>query len=224
MIYKRSYALLPSLGLLLMAASSVSAGNFSEYRNFKLDSGLVGVAEQAQMKPADVTVIHERPAMIEELSWRAPSGDSVKSIKFGFYEGELFRMVVSYNSYNTEGLTTQDMVDAISETYGEEIHSRTKPITLPTVYDDAELVQVLARWTDPNWSFNLVRSKHAPTFYLVVLSAQFYPAAQAANTEALRLDRQEAPRKELERLETREEQRRLQMEQARTDNVPSFRP
>jgi hypothetical protein len=207
-----------------MAASSVSAGNFSEYRNFKLDSGLVGVAEQAQMKPADVTVIHERPAMIEELAWRAPSGDSVKNIKFGFYEGELFRMVVSYNDYNTEGLTTQDMVEAISGTFGDKTDSPPESITLPTIYDDEELVQVLARWTDPNWSFNLVRSKHAPTFYLVALSAQLYPTAEAAKAEGLRLDRQEAPRKELRRLEEREEQRRLQMEQARTDNVPSFRP
>jgi hypothetical protein len=131
------------------------------------------------MKPTDVTVIHERPAMIEELSWRAPSGDSVKNIKFGFYEGELFRMVVSYNDYNTEGLTTQDMVEAISETYGDTIDSPTGFITLPTIYDDEELVQVLARWTDPNWSFNLVRSKHAPTFYLVALSAQLYRTAEA---------------------------------------------
>jgi hypothetical protein len=182
------------------------------------------VAEQAQMNPADVTIVHKRPAMIEELSWRAPSGDSVKNIKFGFYEGELFRMIVSYNGYNTEGLTAQDMVEAISETYGERIDSRTEPITLPTIYDDEELVPVLARWTDPNWSFNLVRSKHAPTFYLGALSAQLYPAAEAANMEALRLERQEARRKELKRLEEREEQRRLQIEQARTDNVLSFRP
>src|SRR5690606_5810953 len=109
--------------------------NLSQYREFNLDSGLAGVAEQARMTPADATVVHELPAVIEELSWRAPSGDSVKNIKFGFCEGELFRMVVSYNDYNTEGLTVQDMVEAISETYGETT-DWADPITLSTIYDD----------------------------------------------------------------------------------------
>lgn len=223
MIDKRTCALLPALGLILLAASSLDARNLSEYRDFKLDSGLAGVAEQARMTSADATVIHERPAVIEELSWRAPSGDSVKSIKFGFYEGGLFRMVVSYNDHNTEGLTVQDMIEAITGTYGEKM-DWADPITLSTIYDDDELVQVLARWSDHNWSFNLVRSKHAPTFHLVALSTRLHPIAEAANAEALRLDKLAAPRKELERLEGREEQRRLQQEKARTNNVPEFRP
>jgi hypothetical protein len=82
-----------------------------------LDSGPAVLAEQANTHPSDATVIHETPAMIKELSWRAPSGDSLKGIKFFFYEGELFRMIASYDGYNIEGLIVPDMVEAISETY-----------------------------------------------------------------------------------------------------------
>ena len=209
--------------VLLFFVASLEAANLSTYREFQLDSGLAELAEQANMHPSDATVIHERPAMIQELSWRAPSGDSLKGIKFGFYEGELFRMIASYDGYNIEGLTVPDMVKAISETYGEAIDS-TAEITLPSIYDDDEKVQVLARWRDSDWSFNLVRSKHDPSYYLVALSERLYSVAEAADEEALRLDRLEAPRREVERLEARQEQRRVRQEQARTDNVPSFRP
>lgn len=209
--------------VLLFFVASLEAANLSSYREFQLDSGLAELAEQANMHPSEATVIHERPAMIQELSWRAPSGDSLKGIKFGFYEGELFRMIASYNGYSIEGLTAPDMIRAISEAYGDPVDSATQ-ITLPSIYDDDEKVQVLARWRDADWSFNLVRSKHDPSYYLVALSESLYSVAEAADEEALRLDRLEAPRREMERLEAREEQRRLQQEQARTDNVPSFRP
>ena len=186
------YRSLPASAFLLsLSALSLGAGDLSQYREFDLASSLTELAAQANMSPQDAAVIHQRPALLQELSWRAPSGDSVKNIKFGFYEGELFRMIVNYDGSNTEGLTVEDMKEAISGTYGDSIDARTERITLPTIYDD-EPVQVLARWTDPNWSFNLVRSKHAPTFYLVALSAKWYLTAEAANAEALRLDRLDA--------------------------------
>lgn len=217
------HSLSASALLLSLCALSLNAGDFSRYREFHLDPGLAELAQQANMHPSDATVIHERPAMIQELSWRAPSGDSLKGIKFGFYQGELFRMIASYNGYNIEGLTVSDMIKAISETYGDAV-DYTAEITLPSIYDDDEKVQVLARWKGSDWSFNLVRSKHDASYYLVALSLSLYSGAKAADEEALRLDRLEAPRKEVERLEAREEQRRLRQEKARTDNVPGFRP
>ena len=42
----------------------------------------------------------------------------MKEVVFSFYDGELFRIVVNYDRYQTEGLTAEDFVEAISATYG----------------------------------------------------------------------------------------------------------
>jgi hypothetical protein len=43
---------------------------------------------------------------------------SGKDIVLSFYDGQLFRIVVKYDGRETEGLTANDMVEAISPTYG----------------------------------------------------------------------------------------------------------
>jgi hypothetical protein len=208
---------------LLLLASSLGASDLSKYREFQLDSDLPELARQAGMKPGEAKVIHERPAAIQELSWRAEPGDSVEEILFGFYNGELFRMVVGYDGYGSEGLTAQDMIKAISATYGVASHPD-EVITLPSIYDDSEIVEVMARWEDSNWSFNLVQSKYQPNFMLVALSKRLNAQARVAVDEALRLDIQEAPRKEIERRNKELEEKRLQLEKAREANRPDFRP
>ena len=47
-----------------------------------------------------------------------PKREPAKQVVFSFYDGELFRIVVNYDRYETEGLTADDLVDAISATYG----------------------------------------------------------------------------------------------------------
>ena len=217
----RIYAL-ATLGFFLLA-SPLSANNLSEYRGFHLDADLAGVARQAGVTPADANVLHQRPALIQELSWRSEPGDSVSQIVFGFYDGELFRMVVNYDPDSTEGLTGRDLIDAISAEYG----SATTPpeeISLSTLYDDSEIVKVLARWDDANWSFNLVRSKYQSAYFLVALSKRLSSFAREAVAEAHRLDREEAPQRERDRQSSEQEEKRIQQEKARLMNKPDFRP
>ena len=81
-----------ALSLSWVALSSLSAGDLSRYRNFQLDANLLAVVKQAGMEPADAKLIHQRPALIQELSWRPlhPLGlaaDSVKDVVFSFYNG-----------------------------------------------------------------------------------------------------------------------------------------
>jgi hypothetical protein len=106
--------------------------NLSRYRDFQFGMGLFAVAKQAEVKPSEARVIHQRPAIIQELQWRipralvsSPEPDPVKGILFSFYNGELFRMVVTYDQFRTEGLTNDDLVEAISAEYG----TATKPAT-----------------------------------------------------------------------------------------------
>jgi hypothetical protein len=82
---------------------------------------------EARVKPADEPgefviefVGPDQEALMQELQWRPqPLGtssqtESAKDVVFSFYEGKLFRIVVDYDRYETEGLTADDFVDAIS--------------------------------------------------------------------------------------------------------------
>ena len=66
---------------------------------------LFAVAKQAAVVPSEVRVIHQRPALIQELEWRpqgslssSPPADPVSEVLFSFYNGELFRIVINYDS------------------------------------------------------------------------------------------------------------------------------
>jgi hypothetical protein len=204
------------------------AADLSSYRDFQLGMNLSAVEKKAEMAPADVKIIHQRPAVIEDLHWLprrfpgpSPETDPVKEILFSFYNSQLFRMVVSYDRYKTEGLTEQDMIDGISVTYGQA----GKPgdeIVFPGVY--SEKVAVIARWEDSRYALNLVRSPYQPAFALVLFSKQLDTSAQAAVIESKRLDDQEAPQREAGLLKKRGDEIRIQQEKARLVNKPGFRP
>ncbi len=201
------------------------AGDFSRYREFQFGTSLLAVAKQAGMAPLEAKIIHQRPAVIQELDWQpgrySSPADSVKSILFSFCNGELFRMVVNYDRYKTEGLTAEDMIEAISSQYG----TATTPdaeIVFPSLYH--ETVKVIARWEDSQYSLSLVRSSYQPSFGMIVLSKRLDTLAEAAITEALLLDQQEAPQREIERNKREDDESRVQQERARRANKPGFRP
>ncbi len=212
-----------SLSGVVLSSALLCAADLSRYREFQLDTNLLGLAKQAEMKPGEAKIIHQRPAVIQELSWRAEPADSVDEILFRFYNGELFRMVVDYDHYKTEGLTAEDMIEAISAIYGTALKPSAE-ITLSSIYEANETVKVIARWEDSKWSFNLIRSEYRPSFTLLALSKRLDVLARAAVDEAVRLDRQEAPRREIERKNREDEEKRVQQEKARLVNKPDFHP
>lgn len=215
-------AILAATALLLLSAP-LYAGDLSQYRQFQLNSDLPEVARQADMKPAQAITVHHRPATIQELTWPAKYGDSVKEIRFSFYDGELFRMIVDYDGYNTLGLTADDMVEALSTTYGEAMDLSGQAVQ-SSGYDRSQGVTALARWEDSDWSFNLVRFKYESAFSLVALSKRLESPAQEAIIEALRLDRVEAPQRRLDREKSEADEKRLKQEKSRLANRPGFRP
>jgi hypothetical protein len=220
----------------LFQATPVSAPltytkDLSGYREFQFGMNLLAVAKQADLKPSEARVVHHRPALIQELEWRpqrargaSPEADSVKEVLFSFYNGELFRILINYDQLKTEGLTDGDMVEAISAKYGIATRPAGKIILFSSfhVYNDSE--NVIARWEDPQYSFNLFRSSYQPTFGLLVFSKRLDGLAVAAIAEAMRLDDQEAPERELERQRKQEEERHAAQEKARPTNKAAFRP
>jgi hypothetical protein len=211
-----------------ISASLLGSGELSSYRDFQLETTLPALAKQVEMKPSEARVIHQRPELIQELEWQprrlpGPSSelDSVDQILFSFYKGQLFRMLVNYDRRRTDGMTLDDMVEAISAKYGSATRGAAE-IVFPSAYN--KTVAVLARWEDSQYCFNLIHSAYQPGFALVVLSKRLDGLAQIAAVEAIRLDEQEAPQREIDRQKKREDDSRIQQDNARLANKPGFRP
>ncbi len=207
------------------------AQDLSRYRDFQFGMNLLAIAKQAEMKPTEARMVYQRPAAIQELEWRVPHSfdsstqtDPVKEVLFSFYNNELFRMLVNYDQYRTEGLTDEDMVAAISAKYGTATRPAAKIILFSSfqVYNDSE--KVIARWEDSRYSFNLFRSSYQPTFGILIFSKRLDTLAQAAIVEAIRLDELEAPQREIERQKKQAAEDHTEQEKARLVNKPNFRP
>lgn len=220
---KKTHKRLLTLSAALLLTSPLSASDLSKYRGFQLNDGLNSVAQHMGVDPKSADTLNARPALIQELTWRSEQSDSVRQVVFRFHDGDLFRMVVSYDPGRTEGLTATDLAQAISEEYGPETTPSAK-LSLSTVFDDNESVKILALWEDANWSFNLVQSKYQSAFFLVALSKERSALAREAIVESRRLDREEAPQREMDRQSKERELERVKQEKSRLTNQPSFRP
>ena len=223
-----SRAALTSLLVCGVMSAATLAGDLSRYRNFQFGTDLPTIAKQVRASVSQAKVIHSRPALIQELEWRPqPLGPSVqteaaKEVVFGFYDGQLFRIVVNYDRYETEGLTAGDLVEAISANYGIAAKPAAPAKAEQERFGDQE--EVIARWQDPQYCFDLIRSSYGPSFRLVGVLKSLEAPAQAAILEATRLDSQEAPQRDAERIVREEETERAKLDKARLANKPKFRP
>jgi len=212
--------------VLLLAAPLLRAQELSKYRHFTLGMSLTKVLERTEQRAADVKVVHGRPALIEELTWWPPTlpgisfqSDTVEQILFSFYNGELYRISVTYDQSSTEGLTAEDMVKSISTKYGPATYIALEiDFTKNDRYDVTQTP--VASWEDAQYSFNLVRSSFTDHLGLIIYSKRVNREAELAIAEALKLEEQEGPQKEAERQKKRIDD----LEAARQKNQKSFRP
>jgi hypothetical protein len=230
-----------SVASVLLTAPALSAQELSEYRSFKLGASLASVARQAGIA-AEPRVLQQRPALIEELMWqplarRSPlsQGESVKKLLFTFYDGQLFRMVVTYEPDSTAGMTADDMIVSLSALYGLSLLPAT-PIGSGSAVSSANYNLVwpatpmgvdataLAQWADAGHSIYLFRLPYQATFGLVISSTRLDTLARAAAVEGARLDIEEAPQREADRLRQKADDKRLSDAKARETNRVTFRP
>lgn len=228
MITARSLAI--AMLSVLFSGQFIDAQDLSVYREFQFGMSLPAVTKQVGLEPSAAKVIHQRPALIQEVNWRppfslsfSPQADAVGNTLFRFYNGELFRIVVHYDRYKTQGLTSEDLIEAISSEYG----TATKPdadkaAASSPIHFDSEVD--IARWEDPHYSLTLFYSSYQSTFKLVILSKRLDALAQVAISEAIFLDKQEAPQLEVERQKKQAEENRASQEKARLTNKAKFRP
>jgi hypothetical protein len=126
---------------------------------------------------------------------------------------------VTYNRSSTEGLTEADMVKSVSVKYGPAT------IVAPEVdsatdgrYNSKQ--NPVASWEDAQYSFSLVRSSYNDVLGLVAFSKRANAEAELAIAEAVTLDEQEGPKREVERQKKQIDD----LEVARQKNQKSFRP
>lgn len=230
---KLETAILKLSGALFLAFGLISAAtlvrDLSQYRDFRLGTDLASVAKLAGVSPSQAKTIQLRPALIQELAWRPqPLGwssktEAVKEVVFSFYNDELFRIAVSYDRYETEGLTADDIVGAIAATYGIPTQRPGPSIKdASNAYGAQE--DVLAEWQDPQFRFDLIRVSYGPAYRLVGILKRLEAPVQAATLEAKRLDDQEAPERDAARIASQEEAAKAKLEKARLVNKPKFRP
>jgi len=202
------------------------------YRAFQLGGNLASVSALAGVAATEAKVIHERPAVMQDLQWRRPyssSGptavapDSVQQIVFSFYNDQLFRLVIDYDRDRTEGLTDADMIEAISSAYGSESKPSPKSrVALSQLVEESGTR--IARWGDTDYSVVLYKSSYASGFRMIVTSPRLDALARTAETQAFRLDERDAPKREIARQKKEADDARVSQEKARTANKAGFRP
>lgn len=217
--------------ILILSAHVLQAQERLRYRNFQLGSDLASVAKLTGAAPSEAKVIHQRPAVMKDLEWRpryfsggvSPQTDPVDLMVFRFYDDQLFRVVVDYDRHRTEGMTEADMIEAITAAYGPA----SKP--LPRASRAAALQYgapdtPLAIWGDTEYSVTLLRVAYPETFRLVVAFTRLENLARTASAEAVRLDTNEAPQREIARQKKEAGEALAAQEKAKIENKAVFRP
>jgi hypothetical protein len=214
----------------IVSVYPASAQDLSRYRAYALESTLDSVITASGAHAGDVKSLHERPAKIQELEWRAPYGtsgselaDPVRTIVFTFYDDALYQVVVNYDRYRTEGLTNKDIIESLSAAYGVPVlRSAGTRISRPTAALPDTIV--LAQWENTASSLTLVRGAYTPDFQLILISKPLSTRARTAIREAVRLDGIEAPRRELEQRKKEVTDASAARDKTRTTNKAAFRP
>lgn len=214
----------------IVSGQMASAPDLSRYRTYALGSSVEAVVVASGARPADVKTLHERPATIQLLEWRAPYvsssvplADPVRDIAFTFHDDALYRIVVTYDRDRTEGLTASDIVDALSATYGAPAPQQAggRPDPSAEAFPDSV---VLARWDTDASRLTLVRGMFTPGFQLVLMSKALSVRAQGAIREAIRLDVIDAPRLASEQRKQEADDARTDRDKTRLTNQTAFRP
>jgi hypothetical protein len=221
-------------GVAVLVGTSISAQGpeLARYRGYVLEANLAAVAKAGGIRATDAKTLHERPAKLQQLEWRAPYvsagtplADPVRDIAFGFYDDQLFRIVVRYERDRMEGLTTDDVIESLVGVYGVPVLSSARTSrSAPVDVDAPTNTSVAAKWEDSSSSITLYRGNDVQEFQLAIINKAINARARTARDEAVRLDTQEAPQREVDRLAMNAENGRTALAKARTLNKAAFKP
>jgi hypothetical protein len=215
---------------IILGGQLAFAQDMSRYRAYVLASSLDSVVAASGARAADAKTLHERPATIQELEWRAPYVDSrntqadpVREITFTFYNDALYQVTVNYDRDRTEGLTNSDLVEALSTVYGAPMPASARTRTSSPVEGFPDGI-VVARWENADALLTLLRGSYTPECQLILVSKSLSARARTAVREAVRLDAIEAPRREAAQRKKEAGDASAARDKTRIANKAAFRP
>jgi len=216
-----------ALSLALPATSAEPI--LSQYRGVTLGDAVQVVVDRLQLAAADVKVVHERPTVVQELTWRPHrfiSGTSVvpdplAEMVLTFYEGRLARIAVAYDREKTQELTDADLQEAIGRVYGRSLLIATPAkAVLALSYDR----RTIGQWEDADTRLILWREQYPARVGLTITSIVSDQALQDAITAGVRLNASEAPALDLARRTAEAAAVQAKGEKTRRENIAGFKP
>jgi hypothetical protein len=217
-------------GCVLASQLAVAQAPF-QYREYALDTSVASVAALGETRAELAKTIHTRPALIQELEWRAPyvrtgsdRADPVRDILFSFYNDRLYEILITYDRGRMEGLTNTDVIDSVSATYGQPLLRSAKVMPGLLLTEMPLDTTVVAQWENETSLLSLRRGVYSPQFQLVLISKPLHTLARAAIKDAMRLDVQEAPQRLLEQQKKNVADGVVATDKARVVNKAAFRP
>ena len=215
-----------ALVMILFSAQLIYGQDLSKYRTFSFGMSLATVSKQVNLDASELQLIHQQPAVIQELTWYPPqpfgssrAAEPVQKILLSFENGALYRILVTYDSSAIKGLTDEDMIRVLSAKYGVA----TRPVAevnFPTNPSYNSTEKVIARWEDNQYSLSLIRSSVPETFAIVMFDKRLDAQAGVSIAESVQLERQEAPQKEADRVKKVADD----LEGERQKNIEVLRP
>jgi hypothetical protein len=213
-----------SLGAVLFCAALVSAQDLSKYRQFSLGTSLTEVSKQVGQRTDQATVVQTGPATIQEIEWWPVAvnflakREPVQKVIFTFYNRTLYKIVATYDSEATTGLTDSDMVQAISTSYGPP--AQAAPAVEASKDTDYDARVAIAQWDDAKHSVRLSRESFLNAFRLVVLAKELNAQADASMADVAAQARADAPQREIDR----DKKAADDLATVRQANLKAFRP
>ena len=230
---KSTIAFAAAVVAILASTQGVEGQGRAQYRDFQLGGSLASVATLAGIAPTEAKVIHQRPVLLQVLEWR-PShwltgsttvqSDPIQQVVFSFYNDQLFKVIVDYDRQRTDGLTDDDLIEALSQVYGPPLKAAAKRASGRPLAADTESGVAIAQWGGDDYAVALYRSTYATAFRLIVTLPRLDALARTADAESNRLDVREAPQREVARQKKEVDDARVTQEKARAANKPTFRP
>jgi hypothetical protein len=215
----------------VLGAQAVVAGELSRYRGYALESSVASVVKISGARESDARTLHERPATIRELEWRAPyvppngePADPVHDVVFSFYDDQLYQMVVTYDRDRMQGLTHDDVIESIGAIYGIPLLRYAPAAHTPVAADVLADTTVLAKWENAASLLTLTKDTYSSQYQLVLISKTLSTQARIAINEARRLDTEEAPQRRLDERKREVADALAASQKARVVNKPAFRP
>ena len=212
----------------VIAVPVVSASPvYSRYRSVSIGDSVSVVVASLQMTPGDVAIVHARPAMIQQLTWRpnqffASKGgppEALAEMVLTFHLGRLARVVATYDRDRTEGLTSADLHDSFTTTYGTSML-----VPTPSGIRSSSAPEIIGQWGDGETLVVLLREAYPPRIKVTVSSVAADRLLQDAFASGARLDTTEAPTRDMVRRLSEELTQRRRDEQSRLDNKSAFKP